>query len=59
MKHLNVKNGLKYLLCMQFIFFMGCGGGGGDDDIQIVTTPEVVVPVITAANLSSTIDENP
>ena len=59
MKHLNAKNGLKYLLCMQFMFFIGCGGGGGDDDIQIVTTPEVVVPVITAANLSSTINENP
>ena len=58
MKNSNVKAGLRYVLCIQFILFFGCGGGG-DDDIQIVTTPEVVVPVITASNLSSSINENP
>lgn len=58
MKNSNVKAGLRYLLCIQFIVFFGCGGGG-DDDIQIVNTPEVVVPVITASNLSSSINENP
>ena len=58
MKNSNVKAGLRYVLCIQFILFFGCGSGG-DDDIQIVTPPEVVVPVITASNLSSSINENP
>ena len=52
-----LKTRLSFLICIQLVIFYGCGGGG--DDIQTIISPEVVEPVITATDLSSTIAENP